>query len=133
MMNQEPVPLSFTEAITFLYTRDLTETSRFYEEVLRLPLVVDQGDCRIYQVSQESFLGFCQRHDAPSQPEGVTFTFVTDDVDAWAKRVQAYGAVFEKTPALNEKYGIYNCFFRDPNGYLLEIQRFLDPDWAGQP
>jgi len=24
---------------------------------------------------------------------------------------------------------IYHCFLRDPNGYLLEIQRFLDPAW----
>jgi hypothetical protein len=24
---------------------------------------------------------------------------------------------------------IYHCFLRDPNGYLIEIQRFLDPAW----
>jgi hypothetical protein len=36
---------------------------------------------------------------------------------------------FEKAPATNEQYKIYHAFLRDPNGYLLEIQRFLDADW----
>jgi len=35
------------QQITFLYTRDLATTARFYEQVLGLPLAVDQGDCRI--------------------------------------------------------------------------------------
>lgn len=105
-------------------------TARFYEEVLELPLVVDQGDCRIYRVSPQAFLGFCQRLDAAEIPQGVIFTLVTSDVDGWAERLCAHGVSFEKEPALNEKYQIYNCFFRDPNGYLLEIQRFINPDWA---
>ena len=28
---------------------------------------------------------------------------------------------------------IYHCFLRDPNGYLIEIQRFLNPAWHGIP
>ncbi len=124
-------PTPFTESITFLYTQDLQATTHFYEQVLGLPLVVDQGDCRIYRVSAESFLGFCRRPSTPAAVQGVIFTFVTNDVDAWAERLRAHGIPFEKEPALNEKYQIYNCFFRDPSGYLLEIQRFLDPHWAG--
>ena len=120
----------FTEAITFLYTKDLETTADFYENVLGLPLALDQGDCRIYRVSPESFLGFCRREQAPDKPAGIIFTFVTDDVDGWADKLKEKGVVFEKEPALYEQYGIYNCFFRDPNGYLLEIQRFLNPDWA---
>jgi len=37
------------------------------------------------------------------------------------------GVVFDSPPALNPKYNIYHCFLRDPNGYLLEIQRFEQP------
>ena len=29
----------------------------------------------------------------------------------------------------NERFDIYNFFARDPDGYLVEIQRFLDPAW----
>jgi dihydrofolate reductase len=119
----------FTESITFLYTLNLKETAAFYEGVLGLKIVVDQGDCRIYRVSGESFLGVCQRKNAPDQPEGVIFTFVTEDVDGWAARLSAAGAEMVKAPQLYAKYQIYNCFFHDPNGYLIEIQRFLDPMW----
>lgn len=122
--------LQFTEAITFFYTHDLGKTKQFYEDVLGLTRVADQGDCVIWRVSAESFLGFCQRANAPDKPEGVIFTFVTEAVDEWAARLRANGIPLEKEPALTERYAIYNCFFRDPNGYLLEIQRFIDPHWA---
>jgi catechol 2,3-dioxygenase-like lactoylglutathione lyase family enzyme len=63
----------------------------------------------------------------------VIFTFVTEDVDGWVARLGKHGVLLEKEPALTERYGIYNCFFRDANGYLLEIQRFLYPNWAQHP
>jgi catechol 2,3-dioxygenase-like lactoylglutathione lyase family enzyme len=117
----------FAQHVTFLYTSDLAETARFYEDVIGLPLVLDQGSCRIYRVSADGFLGFCARRGA--HPSGVIVTFVTQDVDDWYARLCARDVVFEKTPALNPAYNIYHCFLRDPNGYLLEIQRFLDPAW----
>ena len=114
----------FDQQITFLYTRDLTATARFYEDALGLPLAVDQGDCRIYQVSGDGYVGFCQRVAAPAEPAGIIITFVTDDVDGWYARLLASGVQFDKPPEHNPKYAIYHCFLRDPNGYLLEIQRF---------
>lgn len=118
----------FTQQVTFLYTSDLAATARFYEAVIGLPLVLDQGNCRIYRVSADGFLGFCARHGAP-QPSGVIVTFVTPDVDGWYDRLHAQGVVFEKAPIFNPDYNIYHCFLRDPNGYLLEIQRFCDLAW----
>ena len=117
------------QQITFLYTCDLAATARFYEEVLGLPLVLDQGDCRIYRVSDGACVGFCQRSSAPERPSGVILTLVTPEVDRWYRYLGDQGVVFEKPPALNPKYDIYHCFLRDPNGYLIEIQRFLDPAW----
>ncbi len=117
------------QQVTFLYTRDLETTARFYEDVMALDLILDQGSCRIYRVSGDSFLGFCQREEAPQPPQGVIFTFVTTAVDAWYEFLSGQGVVFEKPPALNPTYNIYHCFVRDPNGYLLEIQQFLDPAW----
>ena len=117
------------QQVTFLYTRDLETTARFYEDVMELTLILDQGGCRIYRVSGDSFLGFCQREDAPRSPKGIVFTFVTTAVDAWYEFLREQGVAFEKPPALNPTYNIYHCFVRDPNGYLLEIQQFLDPSW----
>ena len=118
------------QQITFLCTRDLDTTAHFYEEVLGLPLALDQGDCRIYRVGDGGYVGFCRRTGAPEQPSGVILTIVTPQVDQWSRYLSDHGVAFEKPPALNQAYNIYHCFLRDPNGYLVEIQRFLDPSWA---
>jgi catechol 2,3-dioxygenase-like lactoylglutathione lyase family enzyme len=118
----------FDAHITFLYADDLQHTARFYEEVLELPLKLDQGGCRIYEVASGGYVGFCQRAEAP-HPPGIILTLVTEDVDGWYERLAERGVVFEKTPMHNPDYNIYHCFFRDPNGYLIEIQRFEDPRW----
>ena len=119
----------FDQQVTFLYTRDLATTVNFYEQVLGLSLVLDQGSCRIYRVSADGFLGFCQRAEAPEAPSGIIVTLVTEDVDDWHARLVARGVSFENAPAFNPTYNIYHCFVRDPNGYLLEIQSFRDPMW----
>ena len=132
-----PTP-PFDAQITFLYTRDLEGTARFYEQTLGLPLKLDQGNCRIYRTSSDGYLGFCQRDGAPGANASpgaesdhgagqVILTLVTSDVDKWYERLRDRGVVFERPPAENPRYRIYHCFLRDPNGYLVEIQRFLHP------
>ena len=117
--------------ITFLYTHDLAETARFYEDVFGLTLWRDQTTCRIYQVTSEAYLGICERETVPDPPAGpgsdrLILTIVTEDVDSWYEMLSARGVSFAKAPAINPAYNIYHCFCRDPNGYLIEIQSFLD-------
>ena len=118
--------------ITFLYTHDLAQTAHFYEDIMGLQLKLDQGTCRIYQVSQDGYLGFCQRaHATPSflesDPPPAILTIVTSSVDEWHQYLKERNVRLEKSPATNHDYEIYHCFLRDPNGYLLEIQQFLHP------
>lgn len=118
------------EQITFLYTTDLEKSAHFYEEIMGFPLKLDQGGCRVYTVCETSYLGVCQRVQAqPPAERVVIFTLVTEEVDVWYEHLQARGVAVESPPAVNEKYGIYHFFLRDPNGYLLEVQRFLE-GWA---
>ena len=114
--------------ITFLNTTDLAGTADFYEEVLGLELALDQGSCRIYAICEGAFIGFCHRKTHPN-PDGVILTLVTHDVDGWYDTLSSRGVHFEEQPSLNIEYQIYHCFLRDPNGYLVEIQRFEDPRW----
>jgi catechol 2,3-dioxygenase-like lactoylglutathione lyase family enzyme len=116
------------QQITFLYTRSLATTAPFYEDILGLTLVLDQSGCRIYRVSPDGYVGVCERENA-QPPVGVVFTLVTSQVDEWYEYLTARGVTFEKMPAINTRDNIYHCFLRDPNGYLIEIQRFLDPNW----
>ena len=115
--------------IVFFGTIDLSGTANFYEETLGLTLALDQGKCRIYRVAGEAYIGFCQRDEPPSV-EGVIITIVTRQVDEYCDMLRTRGVVFEKEPAVNPDYKIYHCFLRDPNGYLVEIQRFDDPRWT---
>ncbi len=119
----------FDAAITFCYVRNLPEVAHFYEEVLNLPLVVDQGGCRIYQVAGGGYLGFCQRDPEP-RPETVLLTLVTDDVDGWHERLVAAGTPVDQAPKHSPEYSITHAFYRDPAGYRVEVQRFDDPAWA---
>jgi len=117
------------EQITFLYTADLASTADFYENTFGLKLWLDQGTCRIYQVNDHAFLGFCEREEVQKEHRDVIFTIVTpklSDVDKWYEYLKGQNVHFENPPAENCKYAIYHWFLRDPNGYLIEIQHFLN-------
>ncbi|MCU0611892.1 MAG: VOC family protein [Candidatus Eisenbacteria bacterium] len=117
----------FSDLITFCSTTDLEATTRFYGEILSMPMVLDQGRCRIWRAAGQGYVGFCRRDSVPAQ--GIILTLVSDDVDGWHRRLLEHGVPIDKAPAFNPEYGIYHLFCRDPNGYLVEIQRFEDPEW----
>jgi catechol 2,3-dioxygenase-like lactoylglutathione lyase family enzyme len=126
--------LPLAQQVIFLDTRDLAATADFYERILGLRLARDQGRCRIYHVAGSAYLGFCERGGGPTplpgdraDTGGVVVTLVTDQVDEWCAHLRAAGVPFVKEPADNPPYRIYNAFVRDPNGYLVEIQRFWEP------
>ncbi len=124
--------MSADAQITFLPSSDLERSRTFYEEVLGLELVTDQGSCHIYRVTNEAFLGVCIR-ETVSPTDGVIVTLVTQDVDGWCERVAAAGGTIDRGPDHNDRFGIYHAFLRDPHGNLLEIQRFDDPGWSSPP
>lgn len=54
-------------------------------------------------------------------------TLVTRKVDEWHRHLEEKGITIEQPPTHNPRYNIYHLFLRDPNGYLIEIQRFNHP------
>jgi len=119
----------FSEQITFFPVADLSRSRAFYGDCLGLELVVDQGDCLIYRVTGAAFLGVCLRPEA-GEATGTITTLVTEDVDGWHIRLMAAGVVCDSPPAFHPKYAIYQAFYRDPDGHVVEIQRFDDPQWS---
>ncbi|MCS6839138.1 MAG: VOC family protein, partial [Roseiflexus sp.] len=124
-------PSPFEQFVTFISVRDLHASDAFYGNLLGLPLALDQGTCRIYRVAGDAYLGVCQRSDAAaSQTHGsLILTLVVQDVDGWHRYLADHGVTIEQPPQHNPRFNIYHCFLRDPDGYLVEIQRFLDPAW----
>jgi predicted enzyme related to lactoylglutathione lyase len=124
------------QQITFLYAERPEASWRFYEEVVQLPLVQDQGTCRIYAADDaaHAFLGVCRARapratDNPRAQGGVVFTFVAEDVDGWHRFLTERGAEVPEPPGFSEACRVHHFFFRDPAGYTLEVQRFERPDW----
>ena len=78
----------YITGMTFLTVSNLERAKKFYEEVLKLKLVMDQGVCLVYRVCKGSYLGFCEKLSVIEQseePSKVIFTFVVDskeEVDA---------------------------------------------------
>jgi catechol 2,3-dioxygenase-like lactoylglutathione lyase family enzyme len=129
-------PPAFNQQVTFLYCDDPAATDAFYGGLLGLPLVLDQGACRIYGVGESAFLGFCRKTSnlAPQRANGVILTLVVAEeihVNQWYDYLLSVGAedAVERPPAHNPDFNIYHLFLRDPDGYLVEIQVFLDPSW----
>jgi len=120
----------FESQITFICTGDLESSTRFYGDLLGLPLVMDQGSCMIFRAAPGAFIGVCRR-EGTVPPEGVILTLVTTDVEGWYRRLMDAGVEFEKAPTFNPDYDITHCFCRDPAGCLVEIQHFEDPRWKG--
>lgn len=116
--------------ITFLEVADLERSHRFYTEGAGLSMILDQGECRIYRLTDTAYLGICERAD-PS-PSNVIVTLVTDDVAGWHRRLVGAGAGVDGPPRDNEKYRIHQFFATDPDGHVLEVQRFWDEDWAAR-
>lgn len=120
----------FDQQVTFLTVSDLEQSTEFYQDTLGLELVLDQGPCKIFRVSSDGFIGICEPNQHRNvSTDGVIITLVSDDVDGWYNRLKAKGVPFTKPPAENPTFNIYHCFLRDPDGHLLEIQRFNDPAW----
>jgi catechol 2,3-dioxygenase-like lactoylglutathione lyase family enzyme len=114
----------FDAQVTFLCVADIGRSTAFYGDLLGLELVRDQGPCRIYRASGDAYVGICD-HCEPD-PGNVIVTLVTDEVDAWAGRLAHAGHEVDG-PHANDRFEIYHFFVRDPDGHLVEIQRFDVP------
>lgn len=115
--------------ITFIQVTDLERSHAFYTDIMGFVLVTDQGACRIYRVAEGAYIGICN-HAGPPSPDAIMLTVVRADVEQWCASAAEAGAEFDKAPTYNERFGITQAFLRDPDGYIVEVQRFDDLDWA---
>ena len=113
--------------VMFLPTNNLPEIIDFYEGVLGLELVRDQKLCRIYKKGESSYLGFCERGYVIPPEFRVVITLLIDDVEGVYELLTTRNIATESKPELSEQFNVYQFFVRDPNGYLLEIQKFIEP------
>jgi len=121
--------------ITWFYYDNFAQATVFYEAVLGLTTVVDQGWAKIYPLGNGGFLGAVNaqagKGSCATQPESaVLLTLVVDDVTAWHAHLKKRGVNGLTEIEQREDIQIECFFFEDPGGYRLEIQTFLDPKTA---
>lgn len=121
-------PVKIEGMITFLYYKDLSQAARFYEDVLGLKLVIDQGFAKIYKVAEQAHIGLVDEtrgyHRAnPIKP--VEITLLVPDVDAWYQHIRSLGIETLTEPTIMQSVNVQAFLLNDPEGYTLEIQRFL--------
>ena len=114
--------------ITFLYYKELEKASEFYENIMGFELTVDQGWAKIYRVLDGAYLGVVDErrgyHKAsPAKP--VMVTLVVPDVDAWYRYLKEKGVETLNEPHDIEGLGLRAFLLEDPEGYVIEIQKFI--------
>lgn len=126
------MPVKFSYPITFLPCKNLEDTRNFYAEILKLPVVLEQAKCLVFQIGKTTdntaFWGFCSHYtEFIKNPEKVCLTLVVEserDVDEWNRYLNEKNIPCTKEPKYNPTFKIYNAFYRDPMNYILEIQSF---------
>lgn len=117
----------YSSAITFIPVSDLARSAAFYGEVLGLTQVLDQGGILIFRVAVGGYFGIVAKSEPIEPDQRIMLTLVTDEVDGVYARLAAAGTPCDGAPRENPRYRIYHFFAADPDGYRLEVQRFLHP------
>ena len=112
-------------AITFLYYRDLPRAMRFYEDVMGLPLAIDQGWTKIYRICDGAHLGLVDETRGMNKwaaVKPVQLCIRVGDVDAWYEYARHQKMNNLSDLFVSDELGIRAFVFDDPEGYQIEIQ-----------
>jgi predicted enzyme related to lactoylglutathione lyase len=101
---------------------------KFYEDTMGLEMVVDQGWSKIYKIREGAYLGLvdgAKGYHRPSEIKPVIICLNVTDAEAWYNKLIKKGVVIEKKPEESERLKIKVFMFKDPEGYVIEIQESL--------
>jgi catechol 2,3-dioxygenase-like lactoylglutathione lyase family enzyme len=124
-------PGNIQSQITFLYYHEIEPIASFYEDVLGLELVEDQGWARIYRSSGNAFLGLVagdRGFHKPQEKNAVLVTLAVADVPRWYRYLQDQGVKLLTEIIHSEEIQVQCFFFEDPGGYTYEVEQFLKPE-----
>ncbi len=124
-----PAELTVQSTVLWLYYADIPAAQAFYEELLDVDLMVDQGWAKVYPAGPTAFVGLVDGtrglHTATTD-KAVTVSFLTEDVDGWLARVKDLGVELRTPEVLDEAERVRVFVAYDPEGYFLEWDTFLD-------
>ncbi len=117
-------PLIRGVTVRYFY-EDIAAAERFYGQVLGLP----QAGPGLFRLSGTAFLRVSPRSEAGADadaPKTATLAFVTDEVDGWYDYLKTQGLTMRSELKDASRHPTRGFVTVDPEGYLLEFERFLD-------
>jgi len=123
-------PPSVDGLLTFFYYKDMARAGEFYEKIMGFELVQDQKWAKIFKAADNAFMGCVDgnigyhKHD-PTKP--VMLTVIVDDPDAWYEHFMENGVETLDKPHDDVELNMRIFLLKDPEGYVIEIQKFNDP------
>ncbi len=124
-----PQGLGFKATIVWFYYQDMERIQRFYEEVMGLDLIVDQGWAKIYPIGPTAYFGLVDEqrgmHNFTEQ-KAVTLSLITDNLDAWYEYLSNHDGIEMRSEEISDtdRYRAFVAY--DPEGYYLEWDVFKD-------
>ncbi len=118
---------SFSQ-ITFFYYKDLQKAYDFYENVMKFEVLQKQEHARIYRIGK-SYFGAVDGEIGTVvkalDKSAVMLTVLVDDVYEWDAYLKENGVKVLRE--MRKGRVAESALYEDPGGYVIEIQRFLDP------
>jgi catechol 2,3-dioxygenase-like lactoylglutathione lyase family enzyme len=122
--------LANNDAVTMLAVKDLGRARKFYEDVLGLEKVDDEGEEVVTYRSGASAINV-YRSDYAGTNKATAVTWQVDDIDEAVGDLKAKGVTFEhyQIPGLRQEGDVYvaeegdfrTAWFKDPDGNILNV------------
>jgi predicted enzyme related to lactoylglutathione lyase len=117
--------------VTFLYYDDLATATEFYERVLGLEMVEDQGWAKIFRTAGTAFVGLVDGKRGFRKPladSAVLLTLAVNDTQVWYDHLIKHNVKILREPKESPEIQVRCFFIEDPGGYAIEIEQFLKPE-----
>ena len=123
----------FQSQITFIYLPEMQPAVDFFEGILGLEMMDDQGWAKIYRAGADSYIGAVSGEKAfkhYQDESAVLITFCVNDVPGWYEYLKSKGVKILREMQDRPDNQVRCFFFEGPGGYSFEIQEFLNLEKA---
>lgn len=117
----------YSSNVTFIYYNDIFYGSYFVSKILDLPLVMDQGFAKIYQINKTSFIGIVKLSKEVTYKGNTLVSLNTNNVKKEYNRISKLGVSNLSEIQHIAQIPLDSFFFKDKEGHEFEIQEFLSP------
>ena len=114
-------------SITFFYYKDLRKANTFYGETLEFTKVIDVDFAHVYKICENVHIGLVDGEKGsirPSSEKPVMLSLFVEDLDEWYRQIKEKGIDISE-PSRPAYLDMRVSFFKDPEGYIIELLEWL--------